>query len=449
MIDQSLRGPFFAKNLADIRAMVAEQSVVGLAHQTLDAIERVQPQLNAFVHLDRDRVLVDAAELDAKTGDRGPLHGVPVAVKDIIDVAGWPATSGSRLLAGRVAESDAAVVTRLRAAGALIIGMTLTHEFAYGPTGDVSKDGPTHNPHDLDRMSGGSSAGSAAAAAAGLVPLALGSDTGGSIRVPAALCGCVGIKTGHSDVPVDGVQALAPSLDTIGVLAGDPDIAWLGWSVLTGRTSPEPVNPVWSWLDVDRVPLIDARVEELVRSVYRAVSGDSTLQISLGNWPEMRGVAGTVMSREAYDVHAHQIDDRRADYDESVWERIDSGRYIGDEQYAAARAQQASWRGALQDFLEAHQVLVSPTVGITAPRICEREMTVGPESGISTRIVTNLTVRWNLVGFPAVSVPVGEIDGLPVGIQLIAKPGDEAALRAAMDRVHVAVATGHQSASAD
>lgn len=439
MIEQSLRGPFFAKSLAGIRQMIAGRSVVAVAQQALDAIERTQPQLNAFVHLDRERVLTDAAELDATVGERGPLHGIPVAVKDIIDVAGWPVASGSRLLRTRIAEQDAEVVTRLRAAGALVIGMTLTHEFAYGPTGDVSSHGPARNPHDVERMSGGSSAGSGVAVAAGLVPLALGSDTGGSIRVPAALCGCIGIKSAHGDVPVGGVQALAPSLDTIGVLAGDADLAWLGWSVLAGRSEPRPTEPVWSWLDIDRVPLVDRRVESLVRTIYRAVSDESTLEIALGNWPEMRGVAGTVMSREAYDVHAHQLDERRADYEESTWERLDSGRHISDEQYAAARRQQAGWRRSMQDFLEQNQVLVSPTVGITAPRVHEREMSVDGERGISTRIVTNLTVRWNLVGFPAVSVPAGEIDGLPVGIQLIARPGDEGALRAAMIRVQAAV----------
>lgn len=440
MIEQSLRGPFYGKSLHEIRAMIDQQSVVAVAEQTLDAIERTQPRLNAFVHLDRDHVLADAARLDAVApSERGPLHGVPVGVKDLIDVAGWPITSGSRLHAERIADSDAEVVARLRAAGALIIGITLTHEFAFGGTGDVSKDGAARNPHDPDRMSGGSSAGSGVAVSAGLVPLALGTDTGGSVRIPAALCGCLGIKTALGDVPAQGTQELAPSLDTIGVLAGDDDVAWAGWSVLTAREVPTLAEPAWGWLDTDRVPLVDARIRQLVRGVYDAVSDGSTTEVALGNWAEMRSVAAQVMNREAYDVHAHQLDVRRADYDESTWSRIDAGRTVTDAQYAAAREQQETWRRALLDFLEPAQVLVSPTVGITAPRIGEREMTVGAESGTSTQIAANLTVRWNLAGFPGASVPAGELDGLPVGVQLICRPGDEGALRSAIRRVQRAV----------
>lgn len=439
MIEQTLRGPFYAKSLADIRAMINEQSVVAVAEQTLDAIERTQPTLNAFVHLDRGRVLAEAAALDAMTGERGPLHGIPVGIKDLIDVAGWPVTSGSRLLAGRIADTDAEVVTRLRAAGALIIGMTLTHEFAFGGTGDISKDGPARNPHDPDRMSGGSSAGSGVAVAAGLVPLALGTDTGGSVRIPAALCGCIGIKTAFGDVPVDGTHPLAPTLDTVGVLAGDADVAWVGWSVLTGCAEPAEAEPVWSWVDIDAVPLVDAQVEELVRRVYQSVSDGSPLEVALGNWSQMRAVAAQVMNREAFDVHAHQLDARRNDYDASTWARIDGGRTVTDEQYAAACELQQTWRSSLLEFLEPHQVLISPTVGITAPRVDEREMTVGGQSGTSPQIMANLTIRWNLAGFPGVSVPAGELGGLPVGFQIIAKPGDEGALRAATVRVQAAV----------
>ncbi|MFV0534704.1 MAG: amidase [Cumulibacter sp.] len=440
MIEQSLRGPFYGKSLTDIRAMVDERSVLAIATETLDAIERTQPDLNAFVHVDRERVLADAAALDATTGQRGPLHGVPVGIKDLIDVAGWPVTSGSRLLAGRIAQADAEVVTRLRAAGALIVGMTLTHEFAFGGTGDVSKDGAARNPHDLGRMTGGSSAGSGAASAAGVVPLALGTDTGGSVRIPSAFCGAVGIKTAYGDVPATGSQDLAPNLDTIGVLASDADVAWAGWSVLTGKPIPESVAPTWSWLNIDRVPLIDPAVAALVREVFDAASDEATAEVSLGNWPEMRSVAASVMNREAYDVHAHQLDERRDAYEPSTWARIDAGRRVSDERYAAAREQQAVWRQSLIDFLEPNHILVSPTVGVTAPRIGERDMTVGGHNGNSSQIAANLTVRWNLAGFPGASVPAGEIEGLPVGLQIITTPGQEGALRAAIARVREVVA---------
>lgn len=449
MIDEPLRGPFYGKSLADIREMISADGVVAVTRRTLEAIERTQPHLNAFVHVAANDALQQAVALQSQPQQDRPLYGVPVAVKDLIDVAGWPATSGSRLLAQRIAEQDAEVVTRLRAAGAVIIGTTLTHEFAYGPTGDISKDGPTSNPHDLRRMSGGSSAGSAAAVAAGVVPLALGTDTGGSVRVPAAFCGCFGIKTTLGDVPVDGVHPLAPSMDTVGLLSHDADLGWAGWAVLTGRAEPDVLEPEWTWLDIDRVPLVDQRVTRLAERVFGEVSAGSTQLVALGNWPEMRGTAGTVLSREAYDVHAHQLDERKADYHESTWERIDSGRYIGDEQYADARAKQDAWRASLEGFLLDNQVLVCPTVGITAPLILERDMRVDDAAGVSTGIVTNLTVRWNLMGFPALSIPIGELDGLPVGLQLIGKPGSEPALRGAAAQVRRLVSEGAVTAGDD
>lgn len=443
MIDQTMRGPFYGLDLDAVRAMIERDGARAVAKRALESIERTHGTLNAFVHLDREQVLSEASRLDAlPTADRGPLHGIPVAVKDLIDVAGWPVTRGSRLHTARIAERDAEVVTRLRAAGALLVGMTLTHEFAYGPTGDISKDGAARNPHDPARMSGGSSAGSGVAVAAGLVPLALGTDTGGSIRVPAALCGCVGLKPAHGEAPVDGVHDLAPTLDHVGVLASDAEIAWLGWSVLLDRPVPPPVEPSWSWLTIDRVPLVDEAVAKAVRGLFDLVSEGSTQEISLGNWPEMRGLAGTIMSREAYDVHAHHLDERKDEFDESTWERIDGGRHIGEDQYREALRTREQWRDSLAGFLDDDQILVSPTVGITAPLVGERDMTVGSEPGVSTRIVTNLTVRWNLVGFPAMSIPAGEIGGLPYGVQLVCKPGSEGALRRAAELVERVVGPG-------
>src|ERR671916_1958051 len=166
----------------------------------------------------------------------GPLHGWPVAVKDLIDVAGVPTRCGSAVLADAVpAQQDAAVVARLRAAGAVVVAKTHTHEFAYGPTGDVSVDGPCHNPHDPQRITGGSSSGSAAAVAAGLVPLAVGTDTGCSTRTPAALCGVVGLKPARDALPTVGVFPLSDTLDHIGLLGVDVDTVAIAFGALTGR----------------------------------------------------------------------------------------------------------------------------------------------------------------------------------------------------------------------
>src|SRR5215467_5507328 len=207
-------GPFTSTTLAEVAGRFRDGTLdpVALTETVLAAIEESQPTLNAFVTVAADAARRDAAlardEL-ASGEDRGPLHGVPVAVKDIVDTAGLLTTMGSRHFAGHIPERDAEVVTRLRAAGAVIVGKTTTHEFAYGPTGDRSANGPGANPRDPSRMAGGSSAGSAAAVAAGLVPLAVGTDTGGSVRIPAALCGVAGIRPTYGRIPTDGVFPLS------------------------------------------------------------------------------------------------------------------------------------------------------------------------------------------------------------------------------------------------
>ncbi|GAB3299616.1 amidase [Epidermidibacterium keratini] len=433
MIDERLRGPYYRATLSEIRADVEARGPVAVAEDALTAINRINPELNAFVYVDPDDVRAQAralAEIDA--ADRGPLHGVPVAIKDLIDVAGYPITLGSKVYAERVAEQDAEGVRRLRAAGAIIVGITLTHEFAFGPTGDVSAYGAAHNPHDLTRMTGGSSGGSGAAVGAGLVPLALGTDTGGSIRIPAALCGAVGFKGAHGAVPTAGVFDLAPSMDHLGPIALDVEIARLGFEVLSGATVTPQTTFVARRQDISQVPYVDPRVAALVidaAASLGASTGDDP--VGLGDWARMRADAATVMTREAFVVHQDILDVHREDYQREVWERIDGGREIDEATFAAARAAGDELRSELQRRLGDDDVLVSPTVGITAPPIGERETVVEGASGATRAIVTNLTTRWNLLGFPAISVPCGDIDGLPVGLQLVAKPGSESALFAA------------------
>src|SRR5690606_18345475 len=218
-------GFFTGRTLADIARSLRSgaETPAGLL---AGALESVDPDLNAFVTLDPDGAAAAAERAGEELAagyDRGPLHGVPVAVKDIIDVAGLPTGMGSAHFDGHVAEADALCVTMLRDAGAVIVGKTGTHEFAYGGTGDVSVNGPVRNPRDRERMPGGSSSGSAAAVAAGTVPLALGTDTGGSVRIPAAFCGIAGFKPPYGAIPTGGVFPLAVSFDHVGVMAATAD----------------------------------------------------------------------------------------------------------------------------------------------------------------------------------------------------------------------------------
>src|SRR4051794_32827793 len=224
-----------------------ELSVVEHVNDVLRRLET--DRFNAVIALDAERALDRAAELDAELarGDwRGPLHGVALGVKDLFDVAGLPTRAGSDVLAdARPADADAPVVARLREAGAVPVAKLHTHEFAYGPTGDVSATGPAHNPHDPTRITGGSSSGSAASVAAGYVPLALGTDTGCSVRTPAAHCGAVGLKPAFVHVSTTGEFPLAESLVHVGLLTGDAHSAAVAWDVLdradgTGGGIPTP-----------------------------------------------------------------------------------------------------------------------------------------------------------------------------------------------------------------
>jgi Asp-tRNA(Asn)/Glu-tRNA(Gln) amidotransferase A subunit family amidase len=238
-------GPFVDTTITEIAAefRAGTADPVRLVELTIEAAHASQPELNAFVTVCADDAVRDATRAKQEIADgvdRGPLHGVPIAVKDIVDTAGILTTMGSRYFQSNVPARDAEVVTRLRAAGAVIVGKTTTHEFAFGPTGDRAANGACANPRDPTRMAGGSSAGSAAAVGAGIVPLAVGTDTGGSVRIPAALCGVVGIRPTMGLIPTDGVFPLSWSLDSVGVLANDVAGTAAGWRVLAGSTEPSP-----------------------------------------------------------------------------------------------------------------------------------------------------------------------------------------------------------------
>ncbi len=263
-------GPFHGQSVVtlakDLRA--GTLTCVQMTQAALDSIERLNPTLNAFVHVDAAVALAQARKADALLAqgiDLGPLHGIPVAIKDNIDTFDHVTTYGSAHFAGFRPSRDALCVQRLREAGAVILGKTLTHEFAYGPTGDRSLQGAARNPWDATCITGGSSAGSAAAVASGMVPLALGTDTGGSIRIPAALCGAVGFKPSFASVPLDGVFPLSRSLDHVGPIANHvedrarcmkcwqgvhasnrPRIARCGWA-----GSPPAASARWTpnWID--------------------------------------------------------------------------------------------------------------------------------------------------------------------------------------------------------
>ncbi|MQA01855.1 MAG: amidase [Streptosporangiales bacterium] len=427
------RGYFVGRALADLHASGA--SSTELVRHSLAAIAELDPVLNAFAAVDQDGATAAAQQADEERAsgiDRGPLHGIPVAVKDIVDVASLPATMGSAHLADRVATTDAECVRRLRAAGAVIVGKTTTHQFAFGPTGDRSATGATRNPHDPGRMSGGSSSGSASAVAAGMVPVALGTDTGGSVRIPAALCGVVGFKPAYGTVPTDGVFPVAGSLDTVGVLAGTAADCLHTWRTLAGlppgpaANAPTPTRIAWLR------PFSDVGVDPAVQQVAREALG----QVDEVTWPaatETREAFLAVQTYEVAGVHADMMANSPELYDPEVLDRLRGASHTPAARHAWGIEQRDRLRATVLELLDDHQILALPTVPIVAPQLQQREVDI-LGSTVGTRdALLSLTSPWNLLGLPAVSVPTGTVAGLPVGTQLIARADAAELLLSAAD----------------
>ena len=418
-------------------------SPVELAEAILARIEVLDPRISAFLHVDGDLVLSEArrAEQELSHGSNlGPLHGVPVAIKDIVDVAGLPTTAGSRVLAGHVATEDAAVVAALRSAGAIILGKTNTHEFAYGVI-----TAPTRNPWNLDRIPGGSSGGSAAALAAGMAPGAIGTDTGGSIRLPAALCGVVGLKPTYGRISRHGVIPLSWSLDHVGPLTRTvADAAMMLEAMVSGcdphdpATSDVPLPPLAEALraDVRGLRVGVAReyfFDQLETSVAVAVDEALLTLTQLGlavrdvRVPDIGltfGIARAIQRPEASAYHRERLREQPELYGDELRRDLELGQLFLAVDYVHAQRVRAQMRERWYAAMDGIDVLAVPTVPIGAP-----EAPAGTTSGaIKGKLLRN-TYPVNLTGFPAISVPCGFTgEGLPIGLQIVGRPYDEAAV---------------------
>jgi aspartyl-tRNA(Asn)/glutamyl-tRNA(Gln) amidotransferase subunit A len=415
-----------------------ETSARAATDAALRRTHELNPTLNAFALIDDEgaRAAAELADEELAAGiDRGPLHGVPVAVKDLIDLAGLFTSCGSVTSFGAVATEDAEVVRRLRDAGAVIIGKTTLHEFAYGATGDRSVHGASRNPIDPHRMSGGSSGGSAVAVAAGLVPLALGTDTAGSVRVPAALCGVIGLKPAYDVVPSNGIYPLAPSLDHVGLFAATAEDARVGYQVISDRSVEiRPGRVSVGWIPPGSIAVTDPRVEQLTWRAVGSAGFDVDVVQGFPQWerPEsLFEIFSTLQGREAFRVHEHHLDADAELIDPEVWARLDQGRQISRRSYARADEARHELRDVVGKLLSTYDVLALPTVPVVAPAIGQRRVSVAATDLEVRAALLSLTSPWNLTGSPAVSVPAGRIDGLPVAVQLITAPGNEDVLFAA------------------
>ena len=428
-------------------------SPIELTKLILARIEQINPKLNAYITVTAELALAQAkkaeTELFAPRGrkghnDRGPLHGIPISLKDNIYTEDIRTTAGSKILAKFIPHHDAAVVTKLKEAGAVILGKNNMHEFAYGVTSNNPHFGPVHNPWDLLRIPGGSSGGSAAAVAAGLCYGSIGSDTGGSIRIPASLCGVVGLKPTLGRISVEGVIPLSPKLDCVGPLSRTVhDAALLLEPILPpvkGELSPRALEksrakprkftlgiPKQFFLDVVSQD-VHFVFDEAIRILKK--QGVRLKETSLPLLEETEDAGNQIAWAEA--THYHQqagwFPYRAADYGDDVRSRLEMGTKVSATVYLSALELREKFIQQFHLALEDAKVdaLVVPTTPITAPLIGQEAIRLG-EKDYSTRALMLRPNRpANLAGVPAISVPCGFTPaGLPVGLQFIGAVADE------------------------
>jgi aspartyl-tRNA(Asn)/glutamyl-tRNA(Gln) amidotransferase subunit A len=419
-------------------------SSADLVEVSLTAIAAHNARTNAFTLVDAAGARAAAAEADREIRrgrDRGPLHGIPMSIKDLIDVAGQVTTAGSRVLPNVPAAGDATAVRRLRDAGAIFIGRTNLHEFALGTTSEDSAFGPVRHPLDPTRSAGGSSGGSAAAVATGMGLASLGTDTGGSIRIPAAACGIVGLKPAYGEVPSDGVVPLSPSLDHVGPLAATVDDAAILWAVLAGLPLAPIVaraastlrlrplgGPLAAPLDADVSAAFGRALERLERAgcamISASTSDASDAGVRLGAAAvSVPDVYVNLVLPEAACWHDRFLDTRGPDYTPAVRTRLESGRTIPAVNYLAACAARRSLRELVDAALADCDALILPTLPIVAPPLGATEVTFDAAGEVHTPVRSAMlrqTQLFNLTGHPAISLPL-ETTGLPVGLQLVGR----------------------------
>lgn len=392
--------------------------------------------LNAFITLPDERTRREAqrAERRLSRGEPGALLGVPIAVKDLFATRGLRTTAGSRILRDWVPSSDARAVARLRAAGAIVFGKTNLHEFAYGVTTANPWWGVARNPHDPRRSPGGSSGGSAIAVVAGLCAGALGSDTGGSIRVPASLCGCVGLKPTFGAIPLEGTFPLGWSLDHAGPLARTVGDAGLLLDVLTGmdagrRGRRTPTRGLR--VGVLRGPIVQQAQAGVSRQVDAAAAAlrRRGLRVREVTVPEMEWAVATqlvTLRAEASAVHGRWIRTRPRAYGADVRIRLQLGALVAGADYVLAQRMRGRLRAAVGRIFQDVDVLLLPTTPITAPVIGDRTVRWRSAEEPVDGALVRLTAPFNLTGLPAISVPFGRAAGLPVGVQVVGQWMDEA-----------------------
>jgi aspartyl-tRNA(Asn)/glutamyl-tRNA(Gln) amidotransferase subunit A len=412
----------------------------------LQRIERIDGRVKSYITVAADEARERALEAD-RAFERGsllgPLHGLPVALKDNVDTAGIRTTVGSAFFAERVPDRDAEVARRLSAAGAVVLGKLTMHEFAYGATNQNPHYGACRNPWNLDRIPGGSSGGSGAAVGAGLCAAAIGTDTGGSVRIPAALNGVTGLRPTTGRVSARGIFPITWTFDTAGPLARGVEDAALVFSVIAGPDPEDPASidhPVEDVLQgveqgttglragvprnffFDGVdPDVVGRVRDAIEVLARA--GLVVEEIDLPGSERADEVTTRMVWAEAYAIHRRRLDEQPGLFGEDVRRRLLLGRDVTGADYADCRQWARRWRRSLDTAFGDVDLILTPATETTAPRAESAEMIA------TTRRLTRLTYAWTLSGLPALSVPCGfDRSGLPIGLQIAAGRFGEATL---------------------
>lgn len=426
-------------------------SPVELTARAIARIDRLNPQLRAFITIAADHAKMRArvVENELASGlDRGPLHGIPIAVKDLFHMRGLRTTSGSKIFENFVADHNATVVDRLEAAGAVILGKLNMHELAYGISSENPYYGAVRNPWDLERSPGGSSGGSAAAVAAQIVYGAMGSDTGGSIRIPASFCGTVGLKPTYGRVSRYGAMPLAFSLDHMGPLTRSVRDAGIFLNAIAGHDPKDETSsrrPVIDFVPNDDCSLRGVRIgfpqnfyfERLDPDVESAVRGAIARAASLGAelkplWlPDieaLNAVATVTQLAEVSAVFGPYLEMRNR-FGPDVLARIEQGRLIPATDYIDAQRLRRKFRAEFAKVWDEVDCFVTPTTPATAPRLGEKTVRIAGREEDTRTAATRLVRGLNLLGLPALSLPCGlSGSGAPVGMQIVGAPFDEATI---------------------
>ena len=433
-----------------------ELSPVELVQAHLDRIEETDGRLNSFITVMADAALEAArdAERSISSGSYlGPLHGIPVGLKDLYYTKGVRTTIGSKILRDFVPDTDAAVTERFNRAGAVMMGKLQMHEFAIGPTSINPHDGPAHNPWDTDRVTGGSSGGSGSSVASGQVMAALGSDTGGSVRIPSALCGIVGLKPTFGRVSRYGVYPLSWSLDTVGPMTRTVRDTALVMNAVAGYDPRDP----WSVdrpgedytlglddgvdgmrIGVPRQHFFD-QIDPEIRQAFEQASlvlaqlGAKVEEVSIPILERSLSISGVIMLAEAAAVHIGHLRTRAEDIGADVRLRLEVAALTPATDYVVAQQARRLFNREMAGVMEDFDLLIAPAVPIGAPRIDEKTVMIDGVTEVAATALSRLTRPFNICGFPTASVPCGfTSDGMPIGIQMAGRAFEDATvLRAA------------------